>query len=109
MEFLIGVVFVALWLNMVMVTHGGWGTTGWSFGRGRAARRERRRAAKEQRRAELAMRIAERRAELLARERLRRVQLQMARGSAGDASPQQAREALRSRGGRANDLDERWF
>lgn len=78
-------------------------------GRWASRRRERRRAAKEQRRAELAMRIAERRAELLARERLRRVRLQMARGSAGNASPQQAREALRGRGGRANDLDERWF
>lgn len=106
---LIGFLLTAYLFALPHYYQRGSASAGPGFGARRAARRERRRAVKEQRRAELAMRIAERRAELLARERLRRVQLQMARGSAGNASPQQAREALRGRGGRANDLDERWF
>lgn len=34
---------------------------------------------------------------------------QMARGKAGDASPEEAAAALRGRGGRPNKLDDKWF
>jgi len=40
---------------------------------------------------------------------LQAVTNQMARGKAGDASPEEAAAALRGRGGRPNKLDEKWF
>jgi hypothetical protein len=86
-----------------------WGSVGQAGGGRAAARRERRRAAAEQRRAERLSRAAERRAERIAEERLKRVEGQMSRGSAGFANQNEAREALRGRGGRSNELDERWF
>ena len=37
------------------------------------------------------------------------VERQNVRGHAGNATPDEARAALRGRGGRANPLDDRWF
>lgn len=75
----------------------------------RAARWEKWKADAARRRAIRQSRRAELRARELANEKLQQVERQMARGAAGDASQEEAREALRGRGGRANPLDERWF
>jgi hypothetical protein len=40
---------------------------------------------------------------------LEQVSRQMARGTAGDASQEDARAALRGRGGKPSDLDDKWF
>jgi hypothetical protein len=40
---------------------------------------------------------------------LEQVSRQMARGTAGDASQEDARAALQGRGGKPSDLDDKWF
>lgn len=40
---------------------------------------------------------------------LEQVSRQMARGQAGDASQEDARAALRGRGGKPSDMDDQWF
>jgi len=52
---------------------------------------------------------ARREAEAQQREWRALVERQKIRGHAGDATPEEAREALRGRGGRRNPLDDRWF
>lgn len=61
------------------------------------------------RRAEADALAAELEAERQAAEWLEMVRAQMARGSAGFASPAEARDALRERGGPVNDLDDIMF
>jgi hypothetical protein len=74
-----------------------------------AARRAKAEAEAERRRAERASLKAERQAQKLAQERLRQVERQMVRGRAGFGRQEQARAALRSRGGRPNPLDGRKY
>ena len=74
-----------------------------------AVHMERKVAEAEEQETEEAGREAERQARELAREKLKRVEGQMARGTAGDASEEQARDALRGRGGRTNKLDDLSF
>lgn len=55
------------------------------------------------------MEISERIQQEQRRQWLEMVQRQNVRGHAGNATQEEAREALRGRGGRANPLDNRWF
>jgi hypothetical protein len=75
----------------------------------RAARWEQWKTDAARRRAIRRNRRAEQRARELANAKLQQVERQMARGSAGDATQEEAREALHGRGGGANPLDDRWF
>jgi hypothetical protein len=82
----------------------------WRFCRNRAARARVRR--EEQEAARLArrqMETSERIQQQQRRQWMQMVERQNVRGHAGDATPEEARQALRGRGGRANPLDDRWF
>jgi hypothetical protein len=58
---------------------------------------------------ERAARDAERRAEKQMKEWRELVERQMSRGKAGNATQEQAQEALRGRGGLPNPLDDGWY
>ncbi|MBV9152697.1 MAG: hypothetical protein JO204_13065 [Alphaproteobacteria bacterium] len=82
----------------------------WRFGRNRAAKAKQRREAREaERLARKQMEINERMQQEQRRQWQEMVQRQNVRGHAGDATPEEARQALRGRGGRPNPLDDRWF
>src|ERR1700744_1580944 len=72
----------------------------WRWGRARAARAQARREEQEAaRRARRQMEISERIQSEQRRQWLEQVQRQNVRGHAGDATPEEARQALRGRGG----------
>jgi hypothetical protein len=71
--------------------------------------RARKAQAQAQRLAEQQARENERKAKDQRRKWLEHVRKQMARGEAGDASQEDARAALRGRGGRPNPLDDQFF
>jgi hypothetical protein len=82
----------------------------WRFCRNRAARARQLREAREaDRLARRQMEISERLQQEQRRQWLEMVQRQNIRGHAGNATPEEARQALRGRGGRPNPLDDRWF
>jgi len=82
----------------------------WRFCRNRTARARQKHQAREiEERNRRQMESNERLQSEQHRQWLEMVERQNIRGHAGDATPEEAREALRGRGGRRNPLDDRWF
>jgi hypothetical protein len=86
-------------LGDIVVSAGRDAVSLWRWGAARRARAQ----------AEQDARAAEREVRAQHEKWLKMVEQQMARGRAGDASQQEAQAALSGRGGRPNELDDRWF